>query len=119
MLSALGNGVKGGKWFSLMDKVFAPKTLAAAWTKVRANKGAAGVDGQSIERFAAKAEDLSGRAVGGAAGGILPPANRQTGRHSQGRWKNEAAGHSDGQGSHRPAGCPAGDRTGFRIAVPG
>ena len=25
MLSALGNGVKGGKWFSLMDKVFAPK----------------------------------------------------------------------------------------------
>ncbi len=57
MLSALGNGVKGGKWFSLMDKVFAPKTLAAAWTKVRANRGAAGVDGQSIERFAAKAED--------------------------------------------------------------
>lgn len=57
MLSALGNGVKGGKWFSLMDKVFAPKTLAAAWTKVKANKGAAGVDGQSVERFAAKADD--------------------------------------------------------------
>ena len=56
MLSALVNGVKDGKWFSLMDKVFAPKTLALAWTKVRANKGAAGVDGQSIERFAAKAE---------------------------------------------------------------
>jgi RNA-directed DNA polymerase len=56
MLSALANGVKGGKWFSLMDKVFAPQTLALAWTKVRANKGAAGVDGQSIERFAARAE---------------------------------------------------------------
>ena len=56
MLSALGNGVKGGKWYALMDKVFAPETLAAAWTKVRANKGAAGVDGQSIERFAARAE---------------------------------------------------------------
>jgi RNA-directed DNA polymerase len=56
MLSALANGVKGGKWFSLMDKVFAPKTLALAWTKVRANNGAAGVDGQSIERFAARAE---------------------------------------------------------------
>jgi RNA-directed DNA polymerase len=53
---AVGAGVKGGKWFSLMDKVFAPKTLALAWTKVRANKGAAGVDGQSIERFAARAE---------------------------------------------------------------
>ena len=56
MLSALGNGVKGGKWFSLMDKVFAPKTLAVAWAKVHANKGAAGADGQSIERFAAKAD---------------------------------------------------------------
>jgi RNA-directed DNA polymerase len=56
MLSALVNGVKGGKWFSLMDKVFAPKTLALAWIRVRANKGAAGVDGQSIERFAAKAD---------------------------------------------------------------
>ena len=39
-----------------MDKVYAPKTLAVAWMKVRANKGAAGVDGQSIGRFAAKAE---------------------------------------------------------------
>jgi len=65
MLSALVNGVvvsktrlrhEGGKWFSLMDKVFAPKTLALAWMKVRANKGAAGVDGQSIERFAARAD---------------------------------------------------------------
>ena len=45
MLSALGNGVQGGKWYSLMDKVFAPNPLQVAWTKVRANKGAAGVDG--------------------------------------------------------------------------
>jgi RNA-directed DNA polymerase len=56
MLSALVNGVKGGKWFSLMDKVWAPRTLALAWAKVRANKGAAGVDGQSIGKFAAKAD---------------------------------------------------------------
>ncbi len=56
MVSALGNGVKGGRWYSLMDKVYAPATLTAAWTKVRANKGAAGVDGQSIERFAARSE---------------------------------------------------------------
>lgn len=57
MLSALVNGVKGDtrrKWYSLMDKVLAPKTLMLAWTKVRANKGAAGVDGQSIARFAAQ-----------------------------------------------------------------
>ncbi len=56
MVAALVNGVKGGCWFSLIDKVYAPATLAAAWAKVEANKGAAGVDGQSIERFAARSE---------------------------------------------------------------
>jgi RNA-directed DNA polymerase len=56
MVSALVNGVKGGRWFSLIDKVYAPATLAAAWEKVWANGGAAGVDGQSIERFAAQDE---------------------------------------------------------------
>ncbi|HEX5454328.1 MAG TPA: group II intron reverse transcriptase/maturase [Stellaceae bacterium] len=56
MVSALENGVKGGKWYSLMDKVYAPATLAAAWARVRANRGAAGVDGVSIERFAARPE---------------------------------------------------------------
>ena len=57
MVSALGNGVRGGRWYSLMDKVYAPATLRAAWAKARANRGAAGVDGQSIERFAARSED--------------------------------------------------------------
>ena len=56
MVSALVNGVKGGKWFSLVDKAIRPTTLDAAWRKVARNKGAAGVDGQSIERFAAQAE---------------------------------------------------------------
>ena len=56
MVSALVNGVKGGKWFSLVDKVIRPPTLDAAWHKVAQNKGAAGVDGQSIERFAAQAD---------------------------------------------------------------
>jgi RNA-directed DNA polymerase len=57
MLSALENGVQGGKWYSLIDKVHAPATLELAWEKVQANKGAAGVDGQSVERFAATADD--------------------------------------------------------------
>jgi RNA-directed DNA polymerase len=56
MVSALVNGVEGGKWYSLMDKVYAPKTLALAWEKVKANRGAAGVDGQSVERFEGQAE---------------------------------------------------------------
>lgn len=56
MVSALVNGVKGGKWFSLVDKVNRPPTLEAAWRKVARNQGAAGVDGQSIEGFAAQAD---------------------------------------------------------------
>jgi len=57
MVSALENGVKGGRWYSLMDKVYAPATLEAAWEKVWANAGAAGVDRQSVERFKTN-EDL-------------------------------------------------------------
>ena len=56
MLSAMDIVVKGGKWYSLVDKVYAPETLELAWSKVEANRGAAGVDGQSIDRFAAKAD---------------------------------------------------------------
>jgi len=56
MLAALENGVKGGKWFSLIDKVMRPETLEIAWQKVARNKGAAGVDGQSVERFAKRAD---------------------------------------------------------------
>ena len=53
MLTALEEGVKGGKWFALMDKVYSVKNLKAAWEKVKANKGTAGIDRQSIEAFQA------------------------------------------------------------------
>ena len=56
MLAALGNGVRGGKWFSLIDKVYRPETLGAAWNKVAKNAGAAGVDGQSVKQFGSRAE---------------------------------------------------------------
>jgi RNA-directed DNA polymerase len=51
MLTALDNGVKGGKWFSLIDKVYSLKTLKIAWQQVQSNKGSAGIDKVSIERF--------------------------------------------------------------------
>ena len=56
MVSALVNGVEGGKWYSLMDKVYAPATLLVAWQNVQANRGAAGVDGMSVGRFARQAD---------------------------------------------------------------
>jgi RNA-directed DNA polymerase len=51
MLTALEQGVKGGKWFSLIDKVHRMANLWNAFARVKANKGAAGVDHQSIEMF--------------------------------------------------------------------
>lgn len=52
MLVALERGVKGNKWFSLIDKVWSERTLELAWETVRSNAGACGVDGITIGRFA-------------------------------------------------------------------
>src|SRR6266404_5088980 len=42
MLAALDKGVKGGKWYSLIDKVYPEAFLRAAFTQVAANHGARG-----------------------------------------------------------------------------
>src|ERR1022692_1753065 len=64
MLAALEQGVKacpwagrrldprGGKWHSLIDKLYPTATLRAAFAAVKANRGAAGVDHVSIKRYA-------------------------------------------------------------------
>ncbi len=57
MLTALEQGVQGGVWFSLIDKVYLPGNLAAALTKVVANRGAAGVDHVTVEQFQRHAAD--------------------------------------------------------------
>jgi RNA-directed DNA polymerase len=51
MLKALEDGVKGGVWFALIDKVWAERTLERAWEQVRSNGGSPGVDGMTVERF--------------------------------------------------------------------
>jgi len=56
MLTALEAGVKGGKWFSLIDKVSAPRVLLQAFEQVKANGGAAGVDHQTIAMYEQRLE---------------------------------------------------------------
>jgi RNA-directed DNA polymerase len=51
MLTALEQGVKGGVWFSLMDKVFSRRNLEAAAQQVVGNQGAAGVDHVTVDQF--------------------------------------------------------------------
>ncbi len=55
MLEVLDEGVKGGVWYSLINKVYASRTLAAAWRQVHARDGAGGVDRQTVEQFATQA----------------------------------------------------------------
>jgi RNA-directed DNA polymerase len=57
MLTALETGVKGGVWFSLIDKVFALRTLRVAWTQVKANAGAAGVDHVTVAMYERDLDD--------------------------------------------------------------
>jgi len=63
MLTALERGVKGGVWFSLIDKVYSMSNLQAAFAKVKTNGGAAGCDHQTIAMYEthleANLEDLS------------------------------------------------------------
>ena len=51
MLQALEEGVKGGAWYVLMDKVCAPQNLAAGFAKVAKNRGSAGVDHITIGQY--------------------------------------------------------------------
>jgi RNA-directed DNA polymerase len=56
MLTALEAGVKGGVWFSLIDKVSAPRVLRWAFAEVEKNGGAAGVDHQTIAMYGERME---------------------------------------------------------------
>jgi len=51
MVATLERGIKGGKWYSLIDKVWKLENLQSAARQVRSNKGAAGVDGVSCEVY--------------------------------------------------------------------
>jgi RNA-directed DNA polymerase len=56
MLATLERGVRGGKWFSLVDKVWREDNLRAAFDRVAANKGSAGVDHVGVAAYAERLE---------------------------------------------------------------
>ena len=57
MLTTLEQGVRGGRWHTLIDKVYALLNLFAASANVIGNQGAAGVDHQTVEGFLARRRD--------------------------------------------------------------
>jgi RNA-directed DNA polymerase len=57
MLTTLEQGVQGGRWHTLIDKVYAPLNLFVASGNVIGNQGAAGVDHQTVEEFRVHREE--------------------------------------------------------------
>ena len=57
MLTALETGVKGDKWFRLIDKVYAERNLWTAFQQVAKNDGVAGVDHVSVQEFERRTPD--------------------------------------------------------------
>jgi RNA-directed DNA polymerase len=51
MVEALVNGVKGGRWYSINDKVYKQENLKAAYERTKRNKGTHGVDNISVDYF--------------------------------------------------------------------
>src|SRR5215203_6953902 len=54
MLETRERGVKGGKWFALIDKVYDPRNLRSAFGSVWRNRGGPGSDGQWVAQFEAR-----------------------------------------------------------------
>jgi RNA-directed DNA polymerase len=78
MLTALEVGVKGGKWYSLIDKVISQGNLKSAFAQVKRNKGSAGVDRVTIRMFEAHLEEnLQRLTVSLQEGSYIPQAIRR------------------------------------------
>jgi RNA-directed DNA polymerase len=79
MLTALENGVKGGKWHSLIDKVYSRSNLRAAHARVAANRGAPGVDHVTTQAFGERRdENLAHLRSALREGAYRPQAIRRT-----------------------------------------
>ena len=73
MLTALENGVGGGRWFSLIDKVASLENLFAAYVRVAERDGAAGVDHQTVEAFGERLPERLDHLVQALRGGRYRP----------------------------------------------
>jgi RNA-directed DNA polymerase len=79
MLTALDEGVKGGRWHTLIDKVSFGHNLEASFAQVASNEGAPGVDHVTVEAFEARRDDeLSKLLQELRAGTYRPQAVRRT-----------------------------------------
>ena len=79
LATLLENKVRGGKWHTLIDKVFRELNLFCSARKVLGKKGAAGVDRQTVEDFAEhEREELQRLQTQLREGSYAPAAVRRT-----------------------------------------
>jgi hypothetical protein len=92
------NPTAAKKVHSLVDKVYQRKNLQMAWERVKANRGSGGVDGQSLEAFAAQAGQQLDRFAARTPGGHLPAPAGAAGADPEGRQAGgvSCVGHPDG-----------------------
>ena len=77
-----------------------------AFKKVKANQGAAGVDGQSIADFEIDLKDNLYKLWNRLSSGSYLPQAGAAGGHSESERRNAAVGHPDGGGPDRARGGP-------------
>ena len=97
--------MKGGKWFSLIDKVSSEANLYWAFVQVARNKGAAGVDRVTIDDFTRRqSQHLKRLTKTLTSGDYRPQAVRRVWIPKPHRQREASAGHPDGAGSRGPNG---------------
>jgi RNA-directed DNA polymerase len=74
MLTALEQGVKGEKWFALIDKVTSERNLWAAFQQVSVNGGAAGVDHQTTDEWCRQLPEAIWELADSLKGGTYRPS---------------------------------------------
>ena len=102
-MTALETGVKGGVWFSLMDKVYGEVNLRLSAIRVAENKGAPGVDHVSVDDFMKDIHANASRISESLRGGTYEPqAIRRVFIPKPGSNESRRAGrNSDGSRSSR------------------